>query len=153
MASPTLQDFDKEERDSTSEKMRRTTAMLKRDFHMLGALLLSPERFGSDFWPCKNVLICSVASMGTESVSDVIRLNETGIDVWRQEEGCDHCNPVLGPFSLTWDQLQKLSEAKENFNMEDLFIPKASFGWLLGLKEKVVETKTENPSVKERVKI
>ena len=53
--------------------------------------------------------------------------------------------PFLGPFKLGWDQIQKLSETREDFNVGNLYIPREGFEWLLMLRAKANQDAKREP--------
>ncbi len=85
-----------------------------------------------------NTLFRLYKAIGTTNLVDAIKWDKRGIEVWRQEEGCLHNRTVLGPYALSWEQLEKSSKANEDISLPELlpelYIPKESLGKLLKLK-------------------
>ena len=114
-------------------------------------LVVDLKRFVPDPFYC-NTLLRVYPSFSTNHLYDMIQWDEKGIKVWRQEEGCFHCHQLSGPYELSWNQIQKLSEAKEDVNLAELVIPKECLDKLLKLREMKYEKEEDAEAINKLLK-
>lgn len=96
----------------------------------------------------RQTLLRLYSSSGTTRVYDMIRWDDKGIRIWRQEEGCMHIHMLSGPFNLTWDKLERLRKADQASSLIELSMTEETLAKLLRLKGKSYENKGDAKAIR-----